>query len=315
MTSAMIIQDPKKIVNVATVPQRSPFRYPGGKTWLVPYVRHWLSSLFRRPRLFVEPFAGGAITGLTVAAEHLAREVIIGEIDEGVAAVWQTILEGHHEWLIQRILEFEITRENVVEALNQRARTLRDLAFQTLLRNRVQRGGILAAGASLVKSGENGRGVASRWYPETLAKRISAIAAMKNRLTFVHGDAFDLIARYRKRKTVAFFVDPPYTAGGKRAGRRLYKYSEVDHQRLFGAMERASGAVMLTYDESDEVKALAQRHNFQVEAVPMKNTHHAIMHELVITNIGSCLDLTAARRQAAYLTGRLKQARRVGVSL
>jgi len=24
------------IVNVAMVPQRSPFRYPGGKTWLIP---------------------------------------------------------------------------------------------------------------------------------------------------------------------------------------------------------------------------------------------------------------------------------------
>lgn len=28
-----------KVVNVASVPQRSPFRYPGGKTWLVPVVR------------------------------------------------------------------------------------------------------------------------------------------------------------------------------------------------------------------------------------------------------------------------------------
>ena len=25
-----------KVVNVASVPQRSPLRYPGGKTWLVP---------------------------------------------------------------------------------------------------------------------------------------------------------------------------------------------------------------------------------------------------------------------------------------
>ena len=24
-----------RVVNVASVPQRSPFRYPGGKTWLV----------------------------------------------------------------------------------------------------------------------------------------------------------------------------------------------------------------------------------------------------------------------------------------
>lgn len=34
-----------RVVNVASVPQRSPFRYPGGKTWLVPYVRLWLSSI------------------------------------------------------------------------------------------------------------------------------------------------------------------------------------------------------------------------------------------------------------------------------
>lgn len=31
-----------KIVNVASVPFRSPFRYPGGKTWLVPQIRHCL---------------------------------------------------------------------------------------------------------------------------------------------------------------------------------------------------------------------------------------------------------------------------------
>ena len=32
------------IINVASVPQRSPFRYPGGKTWLIPTVRQWLKQ-------------------------------------------------------------------------------------------------------------------------------------------------------------------------------------------------------------------------------------------------------------------------------
>src|SRR5437867_836556 len=55
---------PTEPVNVASVPQRSPFRYPGGKTWLVPYVRSWLSGRPERTSLLVEPFAGGAIVGL-----------------------------------------------------------------------------------------------------------------------------------------------------------------------------------------------------------------------------------------------------------
>ncbi len=34
-----------KVVNVATVPHRSPFRYPGGKTWLVPRVPDLLRGM------------------------------------------------------------------------------------------------------------------------------------------------------------------------------------------------------------------------------------------------------------------------------
>jgi len=60
-----------QVVNVASVPQRSPFRYPGGKTWLVPYINRWLASLNFRPAEFVEPFCGGAIVGLNVAFDNL----------------------------------------------------------------------------------------------------------------------------------------------------------------------------------------------------------------------------------------------------
>jgi hypothetical protein len=65
------------VVNVASVPQRSPFRYPGGKTWLIPRVRQWLRSLEIRPTVLVEPFAGGGIVGLTTAFEELAAHVVL----------------------------------------------------------------------------------------------------------------------------------------------------------------------------------------------------------------------------------------------
>src|SRR6267378_543048 len=66
-------------INVAAVPHRSPFRYPGGKTWLVPYIRSWLRSIRPRPQLLIEPFAGGGIVGLTAGIELLADHIILVE--------------------------------------------------------------------------------------------------------------------------------------------------------------------------------------------------------------------------------------------
>jgi len=63
-------------VNVASVPQRSPFRYPGGKTWLVPYIRSWLASKTPEAGVLVEPFAGGGIVGLTAGFEDLVEHVV-----------------------------------------------------------------------------------------------------------------------------------------------------------------------------------------------------------------------------------------------
>ena len=43
MPSIPVLSD--RVVNVASVPQRSPLRYPGGKTWLVPHIRTWLKEM------------------------------------------------------------------------------------------------------------------------------------------------------------------------------------------------------------------------------------------------------------------------------
>src|SRR5947208_13379421 len=88
----VLLSDNFPIVNVASVPQRSPFRYPGGKTWFVPYLRSWLASLPRKPSVFVEPFAGGGIASLTAVMEGLADRAIMAELDSGVASVWKVVL-------------------------------------------------------------------------------------------------------------------------------------------------------------------------------------------------------------------------------
>lgn len=270
------------IVNVASVPQRSPFRYPGGKTWLVPYVRRWLGSLPDHPAIFIEPFAGGAIISLTVAFERLAQHVLMVELDDQVASVWQIILSDDAAWLAKRIANFQLTPENVEKVLSTPAHQLRDKAFQTILKNRINRGGILAPGAGKIKHGEAGRGLASRWYPGTLRKRILSISAIRERLTFIHGDGLEVMRQHAQNSEAVFFIDPPYTAGGKRAGRRLYTHSELDHVALFQLANQLAGDFLMTYDEAPEVRDLARQFGFHVETVAMKSTHHAKMRELLI---------------------------------
>ena len=274
--------DTTKVVNVAKVRHRSPFRYPGGKTWLVPFVQQWLTSQPKRPGEFIEPFAGGAIIGLTIAFERLADHVTLVELDEQVAAVWKTILEGKYEWLANKILAFDLTSETVEVVLSQTDISAQEKAFQTILKNRINRGGILAPGAGKIKHGENGKGMKSRWYPETLAKRILNIGKIRERISFIEGDGLEVLQENACRSDAVFFIDPPYTAAGKKAGSRLYTHYELDHERLFSIVENLEGDFLMTYDNAPEIQAMADRRGFSTQPVAMKNTHHAEMRELLV---------------------------------
>lgn len=279
-----------QVVNVASVPQRSPFRYPGGKTWLIPIFRRWLASLDFKPEYLIEPFAGGGTIGLTALCEGLTKKVLLVELDKEIAAVWRTLVAGDGEWLASRILSFELTLDNVQSELNVKRRSTKELAFQTILKNRTYHGGILAEGSGLLKHGENGKGIASRWYPQTLAKRIRNLSLVRHRLDFIEGDGFEVLKEFEKMKDAIFFIDPPYTAGGKKAGSRLYNHSEIDHPQLFKACSQLKGNFLLTYDNAEEVKALARQFSFEMKPVGMKNTHHANLTELLVSRNMDWLD-------------------------
>jgi DNA adenine methylase len=257
----------------------SPFRYPGGKTWLRPIIRQWLCQ---HVDCLVEPFGGGAVVSLTALNEGLAQHAVIIERDPSVASVWEVMLNGEADWLCRRIKQFKPTRACVRAELKCRARSLRTLAWMTLLRNRVNHGGLIAPGAGLLKRGEAGNGVKSRWYPKTLSARITAIHALKRQIRFSKADALIWLKRYGRRLgtvRAAYFIDPPYSKTGK----RLYEYGEIDHQRLFEIASRLSGRVLMTYDDSAEIRDLARKFGFRYRRIEMRSRHHVSKNELLIS--------------------------------
>jgi len=279
-----------KPVNVASVRQRSPFRYPGGKTWFVPTFRNWLANQYPKPEILIEPFAGGGIISLTALFENLVSRAVMVELDDDVAAVWQAVVNGHSAWIANRILSFELTKESVIQELSRKPVDTREKAFQTILKNRTFHGGILAKGSGFLKYGENGKGIRSRWYPATLSKRFLNLRLVADRISFRKEDGLEVIEEYSSQHDVVFFIDPPYTAGGKKAGKRLYRHFALDHDGLFELCRCIKGDFLMTYDNADEVKTMARKYGFQMRLVPMKNTHHTTMEELVLGKDLSWMD-------------------------
>ena len=272
------------VVNVASVPQRSPLRYPGGKTWLIPHIREWLRQT--EPEILLEPFAGGAIVSLTAVMEDLVTAAFMVEIDRDIAAFWRSALE-HGATLQEWICRFEPTIDRLRELEQVPPTTVAEHGFRTLVLNRTRRGGILAPGASFCRNGENGRGILSRWYPETLATRLAAIQEYADRIVFLEGDglkALPMLLRGWGRKA-AVFLDPPYTAqGGKRAGSRLYAHSNIDHASLFDMLAEHDSNFLMTYDAAPEIVSLVRRYDFDAVCLSMKNGHHNHLPELVVTS-------------------------------
>lgn len=268
-----------RVVNVASVPQRSPFRYPGGKTWLIPIVRKWLKQSNEFKSL-IEPFAGGGIVSLTAAFEKLADKITMIELDQEVAAVWEVIINGDHNWLAEKIFSFDLTPENANAILKKENKTIEEQAFSTIIKNRIFHGGIITKGSGLIKNGENGKGIKSRWYPKTLRDRIKSVGYVKSKMKFISGDAFDELERIKNDKTSYSFIDPPYTVAGK----RLYTHYEIDHDALFALTSQLKGKFMLTYDDTIEIRELAIKYNLNYRTIPMKTTHHIEKNEIIISD-------------------------------
>jgi site-specific DNA-adenine methylase len=53
-----------------------------------------MGQISPKPKILVEPFAGGGIISLTALFENLVERVVMVEVDDEIAAVWQSVVNG-----------------------------------------------------------------------------------------------------------------------------------------------------------------------------------------------------------------------------
>lgn len=260
----------------------SPLRYPGGKSWLAPELRRWLQR--DTGGELIELFAGGSYASLLGVVEGYVNRSTLVELDPAICALWRTVFSPDARKLCTKIRNFNFTSDNVQELLDKKFRDEVNVAFQTLVKNRARRGGILADGAGMLRSGERRKGIASRWYPETLVNRIERLSDYSDRFRVIEGDVFDALKIFNRRKLpVKLFVDPPYTRLAERGVKPLYRYNHIDHPRLMAMLAKSPHDWLVTYDDSPLVHNEARTHNFKVRRVRMRTAHSVEKYELLLS--------------------------------
>ena len=115
------------------------------------------------------------------------------------------------------------------------------------------------------------------------SQRLRSVRACADRIQFIEGDGLAVMRKYEKRRTVAYFVDPPYTVDGAGPGKRLYRYSDVEASSVFKALGTLQGPWLATYHDTPAIRKLVTKSRFHLQEIAVRDSHHQTKPELVIT--------------------------------
>jgi DNA adenine methylase len=284
----------------------SPLRYPGSKRRLASYIAETLRLNGLKPKLFVEPFAGGASVGLVLLNNGFVERLALGERDPLVASFWKVVFNDS-EWLINEINNARITVRNWRRFREGRFHSDRERALACLFLNRTSFSGILAHSAGPIGGYEQRSEykIDCRFAPDTIARRIRQAAALTDKVEFVRQADWKQTLKFvnsldYKSNEVFIYLDPPFF---QRAD-RLYRFyfSPEDHRDLREVTRRLRQKWLLSYDPADTILKLYADHHAAPEMIDLLysvNQSLVRAQEIIITNLKSLPSETRLWRSSA----------------
>lgn len=238
----------------------SPFRYPGGKSSLLPLLRRvlFVNGLQRRP--YVEPFAGGGGLALSLLFSRAVTEIHLNDVDPAIWSFWHTATTDA-ETLIDFIRNVELS---VSEWEKQREFYLAadssnpaQLAKAALYLNRTNRSGIMKTGGIIGGRSQSGPyKIDCRFNRDEICRRLARIQKYAGQIRVTGMDAVPFIQETAEAlgRQVLFCIDPPYCEKGQRLYTNFYRPS--DHEALRGAVSSLACPWIVTYDNVPLVQEL-----------------------------------------------------------
>jgi len=239
---------------------RSPLRYPGGKSSITPLIKLILSKKDNRTTTYIEPFAGGAGVAINLLLDGVVDKIVINDYDKAIYSFWRALKE-QTDGLISLIEDTPVTieewyKQKAIYSTSNRKYSLQ-LGFAAFFLNRTNRSGILNAGPIGGYSQTGLYKMDARYNKAMLVERIQSIAAKKKGI-FVYNKEVrsfltHIVPKFQEHAFIYF--DPPYFMNGK----RLYKnfFVENDHVEIARSIvQNVTCDWVMTYDDEARIRCL-----------------------------------------------------------
>ena len=279
----------------STLVFQSPLRYPGGKRRLADYIVEVLRLNKAKPKLFVEPFAGGASVSLHLLSNGLVEKIALGEKDPLVAAFWRTVFEDP-DWLIEKLDTTPITLDTWKELKTTSQGSIRERAFACLFLNRTSFSGILHPHSGPIggKKQTSAYKIDCRFPVERLAQRIRDIQRYASKVEFINEGDWRSTMRMAKgfengeAATVFYYLDPPFYHKAD----RLYQFyfGAKDHIALCKHLSKVKSPWLVSYDPAKEITDMYSDNGFSARSIRVLYSTTAdgsrTAREIILTNLG-----------------------------
>lgn len=235
----------------------TPLRYPGGKSKYVNLFADVVSKNRLVDCTFVEVFAGGAGSAISLLLRKKVSSLILNDLDIAIYSFWRAVKERSED-LVQLI---EAAPINITEWKRQKAiyenRCSDDwlsLGFATFYLNRSNHSGILHARPIGGMEQLGSYHIGSRFNRTTSVAKIRAIAQRASALELFNLDGRDFVEmlkkEYRDRQLLIYF-DPPYYQKGPAL--YLNHLQHEDHEILRDSIVGCPFPWILSYDDHPSV--------------------------------------------------------------